>query len=835
MTLKKIHPLLLVLLMTALMVTGQQTGNIVAYFGQEKIETTSEGTVIHHFTKGYALKDVFPGGMLFTGRDFVAWQLASGNFKSPELKPDKMMNVGGNDISLSWQPIEADSSGKFTGGMQRAYLYTSFIAEDEMTVLLDATGHTRVFVNGFPHEGDHYDYGYTLIPVSLRKGLNEFIFTPGRFGRVKAKLVKPGKSVMFSTRDMTLPGIIRGEAGEKWAAIRVLNTTENDLTGLSITCQLETGEKADFETGNIISLTTRKCPFKIPSPNSVPTSDTIVARLILSDRYGNLLDSATITLKNQQADRHHERTFISSIDGSVQYYSVAPSLSTEKGQAFVLSTHGASVEATNQTRAYKQKDWAHIVAPTNRRPFGFNWEEWGRMDALEVMIDALRYYDTDPHRRYLTGHSMGGHGSWFLGATYPHLFAAIGPCAGYPDIITYRRGSDSTSLSSPHFAMIQRGAASGRTETLARNYLQSGVYVLHGGADEVVSPQFARGMRNQLGGFHNNFCYYEYPGGSHWYGDHSMDWPPLFDFLRQNKIPKTNEVKQIEFRTASPGVSATNYWIRINRQQKCYEISSVSFQRSGDTISGTATNVESLSFLISRIDFEGNPVVKMDGKSFSGKKSNDLILEQDANGWKEVPALDLKAKHPARYGGFKLAFDRQMLFVYATGGSPAVNEWYKNKARFDAETFLYRGNGSIDIIPDTLFSPEKFPQRNIIIYGNASNNKAWNQLLENSPVQVFDGRILFGSEELKGENLGTYFLYPRADDDFASVGVVSATGIEGIKATFANDYFSGITGFPDLLIFNTKLLNHGADGMIVSGFFGNQWDVETGEFVRTWP
>ncbi len=832
---KKILPLVHALLIAGQMAIGQQTGNIVAYFGQEKIETTSEGTVIHHFKKGYALKDVFPGGMLFTGRDFIAWQLASGNFKSPEIRPEQIMNVDGKDLLLSWQPIEADSSGKFTGGMQSAYLYTSFFTEDEMTVLLDATGHTRVFINGLPHEGDHYDYGYTLIPVTLRKGLNEFIFTPGRFGRVKAKLVKPGKAAIFSKRDMTLPGIIIGETEEKWAAIRVLNTTGNDLTGLSITCLLETGEKADFETGNIISLITRKCRFKIPSPTSVPTSDTIVARLLLSDKDGNLLDSTTITLKNQRPDRRHERTFVSNIDGSVQYYSVAPSLSTEKGQAFVLSTHGASVEATSQTRAYKQKDWAHIVAPTNRRPFGFNWEEWGRMDALEVMIDALRYYDTDPHRRYLTGHSMGGHGSWFLGATYPDLFAAIGPCAGYPDIITYRRGSDSTSLSSPHFAMIRRGAAAGRTETLARNYLQSGVYVLHGSADEVVSPQFARGMRNLLGGFHNNFCYYEYPGGSHWYGDHSMDWPPLFDFLRQNKIPKTTEVRQLEFTTASPGVSATNYWIRINRQQKCYQLSSVSFQRSGDTISGTATNVESLTLLLSKLDFEGNPVVKLDGKFFSGKKGNDLILEKDAIGWKEVPALDLKAKHPARYGGFKLAFDRQMLFVFATGGSPEINEWYKNKARFDAETFLYRGNGSVDLIPDTLFSPEKFPQRNIIIYGNADNNMAWSKLLQHSPVQVFNNRIEFGDDTLEGENLGTYFLYPRSDSDFASVGVVAGTGPHGMKAAFANDYFSGITGFPDLLIFNISLLSEGLEGMIVSGFFGNQWDVETGEFVRTWP
>ena len=35
---------------------------------------------------------------------------------------------------------------------------------------------------------------------------------------------------------------------------------------------------------------------------------------------------------------------------------------------------------------------------------------------------------------------MGGHGTWYLGVTYPDKFAAIAPCAGYPDLLGYRDG-----------------------------------------------------------------------------------------------------------------------------------------------------------------------------------------------------------------------------------------------------------------------------------------------------------------------------------------------------------------------------------------------------------
>lgn len=32
---------------------------------------------------------------------------------------------------------------------------------------------------------------------------------------------------------------------------------------------------------------------------------------------------------------------------------------------------------------------------------------------------------------------MGGHGTWYLGATYPGKWAAIAPSAGYPTLAAY--------------------------------------------------------------------------------------------------------------------------------------------------------------------------------------------------------------------------------------------------------------------------------------------------------------------------------------------------------------------------------------------------------------
>jgi pimeloyl-ACP methyl ester carboxylesterase len=807
---------------------GQQTGNIVEYFGRETVEEIEEGNVVHVFSRGMYVPVGQMDRGLFTTQDRLAWQLASNKFVTPEAGQPAYAGIP----ELVWSSIETNEEDRFQNRLLRgSYVYTSIESPREEIVLLDARGHTRVYINGLPYEGDHYDFGYTLIPFRLKKGLNEFIYTPGRFGRVTSKLVAPSKPVQLTRRDMTLPSLIAGETQDKWAAIRVVNASERDLRDLIITCVLESGEKATSNAGNVLQMSVRKLGFLVPATAGNQGSGRVSATVILSDRSGREIDRTGITLQQHESNVHHERTFISNVDGSVQYYSVAPSTTPGDDQALVLSVHGAGVEARNQSRAYRQKDWAHVVAPTNRRPFGFNWEEWGRIDALEVFEDAKRVYRTKDELSYLTGHSMGGHGTWYLGVTYPDKFAAIAPCASYPDIIGYRRGGMADRFQGNlNFSMIRRGANAGRTLELKRNYLQSGIYILHGDDDTVVSVEQARFMRETLGEFHPNFVYYEYPGGSHWYGDHSVDWFPIFDFFRWQSIPALNEVNHIEFHTASPAISAKNYWIRINQQQKHYDFSNVVFDLQNDTISGTVGNVQSLTFFLSQLAFENDPVVIIDDFTYNATAGQDLTLHRDNDTWVSR-VIDTGEKYAARSGGFKQAFDNNVVFVYATRGTREENEWYRNKARFDAETFLYRANGSIDIVSDRDFNPADYPDRNVIIYGNESNNRAWSQVLGNVPVVIRNNEIRFGDRRTyKGDDLGAYFIYPRAGSETASVGVVAGTGARGMKAAFANDYFSGITGYPDLQIFQTDMLNDGVDGIIISGFFGNDWSLENGDF-----
>lgn len=500
------------------------------------------------------------------------------------------------------------------------------------------------------------------------------------------------------------------------------------------------------------------------------------------------------------------------------------------------------------------------MAPTNRRPFGFAWEDWGRLDALEVFEHAQNLLKTDPQHTYLTGHSMGGHGAWYLGATYPDRWAAIAPAAGYPDLLGYRssftrRLRSMSDEALKRFGMtreqvdkmlaagkltdeedilidsiMRRAGNPSRTLRLKRNYLHYGVYILHGEKDTVVPTFIAREMRANLGTFHTDFAYYEYPNGSHWYGDHSVDWPPIFDFFKFREIKPSNEIGKIEFYTASPGVSSKSHFIEIHQQEIPFEISSFNFKK--DSISTITT--ENVTVLNIDLEEMGNTsaVIKVDDQNIEIDDNNvSLSLSKSNDSWQvsQKPAFDQKGPH--RNGGFKDAFRNNMVFVYASKGNKIENEWWYHRALFDAEKFYYRGNGNVELVKDTDFSLEKYPDQNVIIYGNRDNNVAWESLLNSSPLQVENGKISMPDRSFEGDDHGIYFIYPRKDSDMASVGVVTATGEKGMKATFANHYLVNGTTFPDVIIVNSNVINDGLEGIEGAGFFGNDWSVENGDFV----
>ena len=395
---------------------------------------------------------------------------------------------------MKWTRLSADAGNRsrMWGGANN-YVYFSYESPKAQAAILNIAGNSGVFVNGEPHMGDPYASGWMNIPVKLRQGRNDF-FVRGQ--RIKGGLTFPEKALFLDVRDATVPQIVLGkDASHLKAAIVVINTTGAVLKDLEVSSSMS-GKTKRSKLPVVPAYSTRKAFFEFDG-SGVQDKGLNDCSLTLQQK-GLTLDQQVLQIESVSNGEKYSETFVSSIDGSLQYYAVAPKTGVqEHGSALFFSVHGAGVEAIGQARAYQSKDWGNLVAPTNRRPRGFNWEDWGRLDALEVLALAKKEFKPDPQRVYLTGHSMGGHGTWFLGATYPDKWAAIAPCAGYPTLKSYGSadGIIPDSSSSVMGRLLLRASNQSDVPKLATNYKQLGVYVLHGDADRTVSVNYARQMR----------------------------------------------------------------------------------------------------------------------------------------------------------------------------------------------------------------------------------------------------------------------------------------------------------------------------------------------------
>ncbi|MBX3436797.1 MAG: prolyl oligopeptidase family serine peptidase [Planctomycetaceae bacterium] len=762
------------------------------------------------------------------------------------------MELGGT--SVSWEPVEFNARGGFEDPVDRrksAYVYIPIESDRDQVMLLSAGGYSFAYLNGVPRGGNLYGYGYVHLPVQLHQGTNELVLHLSWRSPLRVKLEEPAAPVMLSKEDATLPDLVVGESLDAWGAVVVTNASEHPVSGLVLACSGEGLEGTTVPLPTLPPLSLRKVAFPVRA--SAPATDTPVnAALRLTSTADPSLDLVQdLPLRVRLPHQQIQRTFLSEIDGSVQYYGLrlaSPLSPDDPAPAIVLSCHGASVEGIRQAGSYPTKSWLHLVAPTNRRPYGFDWEDFGRADALEVLAIAQRTLAHDRSRVYLTGHSMGGHGTWHIGATFPDRFAALGPSAGWVSYSLYRRDRANETSTSPLDEILRRGNLASDTIALAPNLKHHGIYIVHGADDDNVPPGQARLMAETLEPFHHDWYYHEEPKQNHWWsndfadgGASCMDWPEMFDMFARHALPPTQAVRRVDFITANPGVSSECHWAAIEAQQRQHALSRINLMTwpNARRFEGTTDNVARLRLETAHLRTDGPISVVLDGQALDDipmpTDRSPLWIARTADVWSVVEQPTTSVKGPHRYGSVKSELRNRFLIVYGTQGTDEENRWTYNKARYDAESFWYRGNASVDFVADQDFTPDEFADRTVLLYGNADTNSAWESLLKDSPVQLSRGAVRIGDRAIAGEDLAAVFLRPRMDSDRACVVVIGGTGPAGMRACHPLSLFQPFTRYPDLTVVRGP--EPSATGNVrglqplVAGYFGLDWSLSNGEIV----
>ena len=770
-------------------------------------------------------------------QDPIEGRIARGDWKTPT-EGDEVKAIDGSIVR--WRRLAAGAADvpRLAGG----YALATVDLPEPRIFMLRAAGHVAVYVNGEPRVGNPYGNVWLELPVALAAGKNEILLQLGG-QKPRAQLMPPAASIFFDPRDATLPDLAPGQNGEFWAALPIVNATTESLEKLAVLTDHSGEAPLRTELGGILPLAVRKAGFRLGAVRAGEKGPVQVRlRLVQPIPDGErLLAEITLPVPVRLPGQPYRQTFISQIDGSVQYFAVVPAsrpTSIDPKPGILLTLHGASVDALRQARQYSPKPWVHVVAPTNRRPFGFDWEDWGRLDALEVLDLAQKQLDCDPRRTWLSGHSMGGHGVWHLGTNYPDRFAAIGPSAGWLSFWTYG-GLPKLDETKPIEKLLAGARLASDSQPALKNLAGRGVYILHGARDTNVPVEQARQVREMLGKFHDHLSYYENPTADHWWGAPCCDWPPMMQFFSYQQIPTAEGVRKIDFVTANPGISSRCHWTTIEAQTRQGQWSRIhwDFDPLRRHFQGETDNVARLSIDVAHLPPGRNISIELDRQSLAPidwPRDEPIIrLERRDGTWQLTGPFSRGEKGPHRNGGFKDAFRNQVVLVYGTRGTPAENAWSLAKAKLDAETFWYRGNSGLAIMSDDQFAAEASaaPDRNVVVYGNADTNGVWPLLLSTSPVQIRRGLVSVDDRFERGDDLGCLLIRPRPGSDTASVGVVAGTGLAGLRATNRLRYFVSGVAYPDLFLFGASALERGLGEIRALGYFGHDWSAAKGEIV----
>lgn len=121
---------------------------------------------------------------------------------------------------------------------------------------------------------------------------------------------------------------------------------------------------------------------------------------------------------------------------------------TNRPKALVIAMHGGGAGSGDAWSAkgefdgaVSKLDWL-MICPEVLEKTEHGWTDSGSEEFVLQLVDAAcRTWKIDRDRVYFSGHSMGGYGTWTLGAHHADRVAALAPSAGAPTPIFDKSGA----------------------------------------------------------------------------------------------------------------------------------------------------------------------------------------------------------------------------------------------------------------------------------------------------------------------------------------------------------------------------------------------------------
>ncbi len=417
-------------------------------------------------------------------------------------------------------------------------------------------------------------------------------------------------------------------------------------------------------------------------------------------------------------------TVFSDVDDTEQPYGLylPADYDTTNAYPLVISLHGAGsnhrlnlrrvfgksnaddetdVEASRYFPAWEDVDYI-VATPYARGTMGY--QGVAEKEVMDVLADVKKRFPIDQDRVYLTGLSMGGGGTLWIGLTRPDLWAAIAPvCPAPPD----------------------------GTGDFAPNVLHVPVHIFQGGADPVVPPEGARRWVDGFERLGTKIEYTEYPGVGHdsWvnaYADGQVfDW---FDQFRRD--PHPNRVRFVSDRYAYN----TAYWVRLDALLPGRPARIDAEFTATNRVEVTTDALDGFTLHLTghpRFTPDRPVAVQIDAQRLEAPAAVSVSFSRRDGVWAQAAyAAAPGAKRSGLEGPMREAISSRHIYVYGTGANPTEEELAVRRKRAEraAEWSVYRGPfwGRVMVFPrvaaDREVRPSDLEDANLVLFGTPETN-----------------------------------------------------------------------------------------------------------------
>jgi pimeloyl-ACP methyl ester carboxylesterase len=518
-------------------------------------------------------------------------------------------------------------------------------------------------------------------------------------------------------------------------------------------------------------------------------------------------------------------TFFSDVDDTEQPYALylPKDFRPAKKYPLVIMLHGAGsnhrlalrrvfgqsnlkdendVEATRYFPEWRDIDYI-VAAPLARGTMGY--QGIPEKDVYDVLADVKKRFAIDEDRVYLTGLSMGGGGTLWIGLSRPDVWAAIAPVCPAP----------------PEAAV-----------DIAPNALNFPVHFFQGGADTLVAPARTREWAKRLEDLGTKVEYTEYPGVGHnsWenaYKDEAIfDW---FSKFRRNRFPD-----RVRFSTSWYKYDSA-YWVRIDELTP----------GSPALIDARFTAPNRLEITTSALDaftlnLAGHPKfsasrpleITLDGTAFNAQVKDSLPLSRRDGVWvaakHEAPP---NSKRPGAEGPISEALAGRHIYVYGTGGSPSGEELQARRSEATGAAD-WSSAGSFDrvlvfprVVADRDVRPSDLASSNLVLFGTRETNSLIEKFSDRLPIQLSASASGYGLVYIFP--VGEHYVLVSSGLPWWQAGPTPAAPLSRRRLSFMPSVPGLLVGLQDYVLFKDSLGNAVAEGR-----FDRNWRVPKADATK---